>query len=137
MRMTLADYLKQYRESHDLSQRQFAALCGVSNGYISMLEKGENPKTGEPITPTLQSVISIARGMGMTMQELLSEVDDLYLDLTENEKQPPAVEGLSDLAMQIARIVDRLPEESRQLLLVEVQALARAAQAPAAGEEFP
>ena len=110
MRMTLADYLKQYRESHDLSQRQFAALCGVSNGYISMLEKGENPKTGEPITPTLQSVISIARGMGMTMQELLSEVDDLYLDLTENEKQPPAVEGLSDLAMQIARIVDRLPD---------------------------
>lgn len=135
--MTLGEYLKQYRDAHDLSQRQFAALCGVSNGYISMLEKGENPKTGEPITPTMQSVVSIARGMGMTMQELLSEVDDLYLDLTENEKQPPGVEGLSDLAMQIARIVDRLPEESRQLLLVEVQALERAAQAPAAGEESP
>lgn len=135
--MTLGEYLKRYRDAHDLSQRQFAALCGVSNGYISMLEKGENPKTGEPITPTMQSVVSIARGMGMTMQELLSEVDDLYLDLTENEKQPPGVEGLSDLAMQIARIVDRLPPESRQLLLVEVQALERAAQAPAAGEESP
>lgn len=135
--MTLGEYLKQYRDAHDLSQRQFAALCGVSNGYISMLEKGENPKTGEPITPTMQSVVSIARGMGLTMQELLSEVDDLYLDLTENEKQPPGVEGLSDLAMQIARIVDRLPEESRHLLLVEVQALERAAQAPAAGEESP
>lgn len=135
--MTLGEYLKQYRDFHDLSQRQFAALCGVSNGYISMLEKGENPKTGEPITPTMQSVVSIARGMGMTMQELLSEVDDLYLDLTENEKQPLGVEGLSDLAMQIARIVDRLPPESRQLLLVEVQALERAAQAPAAGEESP
>lgn len=135
--MTLGEYLKQYRDAHDLSQRQFAALCGVSNGYISMLEKGENPKTGEPITPTMQSVVFIARGMGMTMQELLSEVDDLYLDLTENEKQPPGVEGLSDLAMQIARIVDRLPPESRQLLLVEVQALERAAQAPAAGEESP
>lgn len=135
--MTLGEYLKQYRDAHDLSQRQFAALCGVSNGYISMLEKVENPKTGEPITPTMQSVVFIARGMGMTMQELLSEVDDLYLDLTENEKQPPGVEGLSDLAMQIARIVDRLPPESRQLLLVEVQALERAAQAPAAGEESP
>lgn len=135
--MTLGEYLKQYRDAHDLSQRQFAALCGVSNGYISMLEKGENPKTGEPITPTMQSVVSIARGMGMTMQELLSEVDDLYLDLTENEKQPLGAEGLSDLAMQIARIVDRLPEESRRLLLVQVQALERAAQAPAAGEESP
>ena len=135
--MTLGEYLKRYRDAHDLSQRQFAALCGVSNGYISMLEKGENPKTGEPITPTLQSVISIARGMGMTMQELLSEVDDLFLDLTENEKQPPSSEGLSDLAMQIARIVDRLPEESRQLLLVEVQALERAAQAQAGDEESP
>lgn len=132
--MTLGEYLKRYRDAHDLSQRQFAALCGVSNGYISMLEKGENPKTGEPITPTMQSVVSIARGMGLTMQELLSEVDDLYLDLTENEKQPPGVGELSELAMQIARIVDRLPEESRRLLLVQVQALEREAQAPASDE---
>lgn len=132
--MTLGEYLKRYRDAHDLSQRQFAALCSVSNGYISMLEKGANPKTGEPITPTMQSVVSIARGMGMTMQELLSEVDDLYLDLTGDEKQPPDVEGLSDLAMRIARIVDRLPEESRRILLAEVQALERLAQAQASDE---
>ena len=132
--MTLSEYIKSYRESHDLSQRQFASICGVSNGYISMLEKGENPKTGEPITPTPQTVHVIARGMGMTMQDLLSVVDDLFLDITGNEKQPPDVEGLSDVAMQIARLVDQLPEESRRALLARVQALIQEIPDPAADE---
>ena len=132
--MTLGEYIKKYRDAHDLSQRQFSSVCGVSNGYISMIESGKNPKTGEPITPSPQTVRVIANGMGLTMQELLSEVDDLYLDLTGYEKQPPSVEGLSELAMQIAQIVDRLPEESRQLLLAEVQALERLAQAQASAE---
>lgn len=44
--MTLSDFVKEYRKEHDLSQRQFAAICGLSNGYISMLEKNMNPKTG-------------------------------------------------------------------------------------------
>lgn len=81
-KMTLSEYIKNYRSTHGISQRQFAAICDVSNGYISMLEKGINPKTGEPITPTPQSIKAIANGMGMTMQRLLSEVDDLYLDLS-------------------------------------------------------
>lgn len=132
--MTLSEYIKAYRDAHDLSQRQFASICGVSNGYVSMLESGKNPKTGDPITPSPQTIYTIAKGMGLTMQELLTEVDDLYLDLTGNEKQPPDVEGLSELSMQIARIVDRLPEESRRLLLVQVQALEREAQAQASDE---
>jgi transcriptional regulator with XRE-family HTH domain len=41
--MTLGEYIKKYRSEHGLSQRQFANLCGVSNGYASMLEKGMNP----------------------------------------------------------------------------------------------
>ncbi len=45
--MTLKDFLIQYRTEHDLSQRQFAAICGLSNSYISMLERERNPTTGE------------------------------------------------------------------------------------------
>ena len=35
--MTLGDCIREYREAHDLSQRQFAELCGLSNAYISIL----------------------------------------------------------------------------------------------------
>ena len=51
--MTLKDLVIKYRTENGLSQRQFALQCGLSNGYISMIERGVNPSTGEKITPTL------------------------------------------------------------------------------------
>ena len=78
--MTLGDYIKSYRERNRLSQRQFAGRSGVSNGYISMLEKNENPRTGLPLSPTMPVLKRLASAMGMNVQELLSQVDDLPID---------------------------------------------------------
>lgn len=78
--MTLGDYIKSYRERNSLSQRQFAGRSGVSNGYISMLEKNENPRTGLPLSPTMPVLKRLASAMGMNVQELLSQVDDLPID---------------------------------------------------------
>lgn len=82
--MTLGDLVKDYRTMHDLSQRQFASLCGLSNGYISLLEKGLNPKTEKPITPTIPQLCKLAEGMGMTVNDLLEKVDDMPIDLGES-----------------------------------------------------
>ena len=60
--MTLKDLVIKYRADNGLSQRQFALQCGLSNGYISMLEKGINPSTGAKITPTLQALNKLAAG---------------------------------------------------------------------------
>ena len=79
--MTLGTYIAQFRKQHDLSQRQFAVSCGLSNGYISMLEKGINPATGRPVIPTLPQLKKLAQGMGITITELLEQVDDLPIDL--------------------------------------------------------
>ena len=62
--MTLSDFVKEYRKEHDLSQRLFAAICGLSNGYISMLERNLNPKTGLPLTPSLPALKKISTVMG-------------------------------------------------------------------------
>lgn len=70
----LADIIVQYRTDHDLSQRQFSAHCGISNGYIAMIERGMNPKTGKPVVPTIPSLIKIASGMGMALSDLLHAV---------------------------------------------------------------
>lgn len=82
--MKLRDLIKNYRDAHDLSQRQFANQCNLSNGYISILEKGVNPKTGKPVTPTIPQLKKLADGMAMTLNELFEKVDDMpvSLDLT-------------------------------------------------------
>lgn len=79
--MTLGEFIKTYREKNDLSQRQFADKSGVSNGYISMLEKNENPKTGQPLSPSMPVLKKIASAMGMTVNDLCSFVDDMAIDL--------------------------------------------------------
>lgn len=97
--MRLRDLIKNYRDTHDLSQRQFANQCNLSNGYISILEKGVNPRTGKPVTPTIPQLKKLADGMAMTLNELFDQVDDMpvSLDLTgirnivpfpETEKKP-------------------------------------------------
>jgi len=50
LNMTLVEIIIKYRTEHNLSQRAFAERCGVSNGYISMLEMNRNPSTEAPIT---------------------------------------------------------------------------------------
>lgn len=80
--MTLADYISQYRSSHGLSQRKFAEQCGLSNGYISMLEKGLNPNTNKPIVPSLLQLQKLADGMSTPLMQLLEEVEDIPVDLS-------------------------------------------------------
>lgn len=81
--MTLGEYIKEYRDKHDLSQRQFAMRCNLSNGYISMLENGSNPQTNRPITASLQAIRAIAKAMDTTISELISIVDDMPVDISD------------------------------------------------------
>lgn len=82
--MTIGQIIKKYREERGLSQRQFATLCNVSNGYISMLEKEKNPKTNEPITPSLPALKTIARAMNVSLNELLELADDVSVDISNH-----------------------------------------------------
>lgn len=80
--MVLKEYLKEYRASRSLSQRQFAEACGLSNGYISMIERGYNPKTKEPIICSLPTLQKLASGMHISLNQLLTDIDDMPVDLT-------------------------------------------------------
>lgn len=82
--MKLGDLIVEYRTINKLSQRQFADKCGLSNGYISMLERGINPKTQKPITPTIPQLKKLADGMVMTISEILEQVDDMPIDLSSS-----------------------------------------------------
>lgn len=95
--MTLRELVITFRTEKDLSQRQFAALCGLSNGYISMLEKNVNPKTGLPVTPSLPALKKIARGMGLTLNDLFLKADDMPVDLlVEGSEKNALISGAED-----------------------------------------
>lgn len=82
--MTLGQLIKQYRKENQLSQRQFAAICDVSNGYISMLEEGKNPKTQEPIVPSIITMKKLALAMHITIDELFAAIDEMEVSLSND-----------------------------------------------------
>lgn len=72
--MTIGEYIKRYRDEHELSGRGFAALVGISPQYALNLERGVN-NDGKPCTPTVRMLAKIAKGTGISEVELFSMLD--------------------------------------------------------------
>lgn len=73
MARTLGGIIKDYRTQHSLSMDAFAKRAGISKAYISMLENNKNPRTGNPIDPSLETYIAVSNATGMTIEDLLIE----------------------------------------------------------------
>ena len=73
--MTLGEWIKQYRKSHGLSMQAFADMSGLSKAYIGMIEKGVNPTTGKTVSPTIQTIGKIAKGVNVDLDTFLKELD--------------------------------------------------------------
>ena len=122
--MTLSELVVEYRAEHNLSQRQFAIQCGVSNGYIAMLEKNLNPKTGLPLIPKIPSLAKIASGMGMTLSELFTVVEDMPVDLSYEDEKKPATDDDDGLTNEIIHLLLGLSDTKKQEALSFVRFLA-------------
>lgn len=73
--MRLGEYMKMYRTRNKISMKELADSCGFSKAYVGMLEKGINPTTGKPVSPTIQTLEKIARGTGQDLDSLLKILD--------------------------------------------------------------
>jgi len=114
--MTLGEYIAAYRQEHGLSQRQFGKQCNLTNGYISMLEKNMNPRTGKPISVQMKTLKQIADGLGMTVHDLFLEVDDMPIDLiVEHEKKSGPEEG-TELSRKLTDAISQMTEEQQEEL---------------------
>lgn len=113
--MKLSCVLTDYRDRLQISQRELARRCGLSNSYISFIENEFNPRTGKPIVPTLEQYQKIAYGMDMSVQELFEKLDD------DSPVQLPSHDSAYTPATSEARLLakgaDRLPPEERKRLL--------------------
>lgn len=88
--MKLSDVIKRYRIEHGLSQRQMGAQCGLSTGYISLIEKEINPQTGKQMVPSLPVLNKLSAGMGLTLDDLLAVCDDMDVTLSEKDSILPS-----------------------------------------------
>ena len=101
--MTLGEWVKQYRKMHGWSQREFAKISGLSNTYISHLERGYN-SNGSPMSPSLETYQAIARATNCTAQDLLDFLDDYP---TKKEESPqPLVNNDPELTELLTRARD-------------------------------
>lgn len=73
--MTLGECIKQYRDAHGISQRKFAQMTGLTNTYISFLERNQNAKGDAPI-PSIETYKVVASAMGITVDKLVAMVED-------------------------------------------------------------
>lgn len=113
--MKLSELIINYRAEHDLSQRQFAAECGLSNGYISMIERENNPKTKEKVVPTLVALQKLAKGMHMTLTDLLVTIDDMPIKIIA--EKTPVPDSENGLDVEIVSLLLRLsPEKKREAI---------------------
>lgn len=115
--MTLIEMIKKYRKTHGISQREFARMCGLSNAYISILEKGINPSTGKPATPNLQTLKQIASAMGMSLDDLLRSVDDMQVEIAPIPQTPRKDNySVSAKALTLAKTFDALDQHGQRVV---------------------
>lgn len=73
--MKLGEWLKKYRAENNMSMQELADKCGFSKAYVSLLEKGVNPRTKKPFSPTIQTFEKIAKATGQDVDSLIKILD--------------------------------------------------------------
>src|SRR6478672_398488 len=112
---SLGDYLREQRQNARLSLRQLSELAGVSNPYLSQIERGLKK-------PSAEILKELARGLEVSAETLYVRAGIL------DEKPAPAYEGPSVLEA-IAK--DPVLTDRQRAVLVDVYTSFTAASAPA------
>lgn len=121
--MKIGEWVKQYRKEHGLSMQTFGDMCGLSRAYISILEKGINPTTNKPFSPTIQTVQKIADVTGLDLN-LLDKDQKLII----NAKKPSI--NINDIPssedQQLLNLYHQLDVEDRAEIRGEMKGMLHA-----------
>lgn len=99
--MKLSEIVKQYREAHNMSLRTFASRCGVSHSVIYNVENEKNT-AGEPFTPSFETMQKIAAGMGLSVNDLLRQLEDMPIYASEVDEWRDELRSNPDLRMLLS-----------------------------------
>jgi len=97
--MNLGKNIIQLREKAGLSQAEFARLLKVPQPNITRWESGA-------ITPSIESIIKIAKALGVSIDEIL---------LTENEREK--LEPSNHALLKRFKSIEKLPNKDKETLI--------------------
>ena len=121
--MKLSTIITDYRKRMQISQREFARRCGLSNSYISFIENEYNPRSGKPIVPTIEQYQKIASAMDMTVHQLFELLDE---DSPVDLHWSPAEEKPEDVSPQIhivSGMMEKMSKEQQDQVIAVLRAM--------------
>lgn len=107
------DFVRAQRRLAKISQRELARVSGVSDSYLSQVERGQ-------YKPSASVLRAIARGFGMSPATLYAQFGLLDPD---TDRGRPSVE-------EAIRLADELSEDHKHVLLTVYRALRESASPP-------
>jgi transcriptional regulator with XRE-family HTH domain len=84
---TLGQLIRRQRELHELSLRQMARAAGISNPYLSQIERGLRE-------PSEQVLEAIARSLELSVDALYEQAGLTRSD--EHEEEPAVIRAIQD-----------------------------------------
>lgn len=101
----LGDLLRKLRGKESL--RDAAKRAGLSHNYLSIVEKGVDPRTGSPMKPSTDTLRSLANAYGYPYEELLKVAGVLEKEEVSKEKNE-LLEDINKLTEVDRRLVEEM-----------------------------
>ena len=123
--MTLGDIIKSYRDENKVSMEYVANLCGITKGYVAMLEKNINSKTGRPVKPTIETIVKVCNGLHLDFNSVFDSLDDDYeinISPSPSSSSAPELE-LTEQQEELIKLSNNLSEEQVARILSYAQAI--------------
>ena len=89
----IGTYIRKARMKQQLSMEALSKRAGISSSQISLIERGRHTKNGKPLSITLTSLEMIAKGIEMTVEDLLERSG--YFDFM-NQRILAKIDSLTD-----------------------------------------
>ena len=104
--MSIGEYIEKYLRDHQISANELARQCGISKGYMSMIIKGVNSTTKEPLIPSIKILQRLASGTGVSLNDLCAAVDS-YVDLRPEKQDAPSGKIMIEVSREESAIIRR------------------------------
>lgn len=122
--MTLVDVIKSYRVKNRVSMEYVAKLCGITKGYVAMLEKNVNSKTGRPVKPTIETIVKVCNGLHLDLNAVFDSLDDDYeIALSPSSSSAPSSLQLTEQEKWLIDTYRKLDDPQRERLLAYIEGL--------------
>lgn len=94
--MAIEKLLKQIRGRDSL--REASEKTGLSHTYISILEKGIDPRTKSPLHPSPETLRAYSKGYNYSYEELMKSAG--YMDAEDNKERDESA-PISDVTISV------------------------------------